>query len=73
MVILVKVKPNARESSLDCNGDGTWIARLKSPPTDGKANSELIALLAAHFSCSRTLVTIRTGISARLKRVQIDV
>lgn len=42
--IQVKVKPNARQAGLEELSDGTWIARVKSPPVDGKANKELIAL-----------------------------
>ena len=36
--IQVKVKPNSRVSSLEQGGDGVWLARLKSPPVDGKTN-----------------------------------
>jgi uncharacterized protein len=72
MMIRVKVKPNARASSLERNEDGSWTARLKSPPTDGKANYELVAMLAEHFSCRKALVSIRTGVSARVKLVEID-
>jgi uncharacterized protein (TIGR00251 family) len=67
----VKVKPNARESSLQEMGDGTWAAQLKAPPIDGKANAELVALVARHFGCRKADVTIRHGASGRLKLVQI--
>jgi len=67
----IKVKPNARESSLIRNDDGTWLASLKSPPVDGKANAELIALVAAHFKCRKADVTIRSGASGRMKLVQV--
>jgi uncharacterized protein YggU (UPF0235/DUF167 family) len=49
MKLRVKVKPNARVSSLVQKPDGTWLARLKSPPVDGKANQELVELVAEHF------------------------
>ena len=42
-VIQIKVKPNSRASRLEQQEDGTWLAQLKSPPVDGKANEELIA------------------------------
>jgi len=67
----VKVKPNARESILEQDG-GEWCARLKSPPVDGKANEELIALVARHFGCSRSAVSIRSGASGRMKVVHIE-
>jgi uncharacterized protein (TIGR00251 family) len=69
--IQVKVKPNARASRLELAHDGTWRALLKAPPVDGKANAELIALVAQHFGCARAAVTIRHGAGGRLKLVQI--
>jgi len=65
----IRVKPNARESALEQAGDGTWVARLKSPPVDGRANEELIALVAARFGCAKSAVQIKSGVSGRLKWV----
>ena len=67
----VKVKPNARTSSLD-EADGVWLAQLKSPPVDGKANAELIALIAEKFGCRKAQVTIKSGAGGRMKLVRID-
>ena len=72
ITIQVKVKPNARVSTLERNDDGTWLARLKSPPVDGKANAELIALIARRFHCRKADVEIRSGASGRMKLVRID-
>lgn len=69
--ISIRVKPNARESSLVKGTDGIWLAKLKSPPVDGKANTELIALVAEQFGCRKADVTIRSGASGRTKLVQI--
>jgi hypothetical protein len=70
-VLSVKVKPNARSASLVRQPDGTWLALLKSPPVDGKANEELIALVASHFGCAKAAVSIKSGASSRTKRVEI--
>jgi len=72
MVLRVRVKPNARSSSLAQQPDGTWLATLSSPPVDGKANRELIALVAGHFGCRKASVTIKSGASARLKLVEVQ-
>ena len=69
--IQVKVKPNARTSSLE-EIDGVWLAQLKSPPVDGKANAELIALVAGKFGCRKAQVTIKAGAGGRMKLVRID-
>lgn len=71
-VIQVKVKPRARESALQPLEDGSYLATLKSPPVDGEANAELVALIARHFGVARSAVQIKTGAGARLKRVAID-
>lgn len=70
--IRVKVKPNARVSALSESEDGLWLAQLKSPPVDGKANEELIGLIAANFRRPRSAVSIRSGASGRMKLVRID-
>ena len=71
MVLKIKVKPNARASSLVQEPDGTWMARLKSPPVDGKANKELIGLVADYFRCRKADVEIKSGASGRMKLVKI--
>lgn len=68
----IKVKPNARSSSLEQADDGTWLATLKAPPVDGKANAELIQLVARSFGCPRTAVSIRSGAGARMKLVRVE-
>jgi uncharacterized protein len=72
LVIQVKVKPSARSSSFEPGGSGTWLAQLKSAPVDGKANAELIALVAAYFGCRKSAVTIKSGASGRMKWVHIE-
>jgi uncharacterized protein (TIGR00251 family) len=71
-VIQVRVKPRAGRSTIVEEPDGTWRADLKSPPVDGKANHELIALVADHFGCPKSAVSIKSGASSRIKLVSID-
>jgi len=71
-VIQVKVKPNARVSQIEEAADGVWLAQLKSQPIDGKANEELIALVAKRFGRPKSAVSIKSGASGRIKRVCIQ-
>jgi len=71
MIIHIKVKPNSRASRLEQNQDGTWLAQLKSPPVDGKANEELVALVAKHFNRPKSDVSIKSGASSRNKLIEI--
>jgi len=69
--IQVRVKPNARESILEEVVPGQWLAKLKSPPVDGRANQELIELIAQYFELPKSAVTIKSGASGRVKLVRI--
>lgn len=68
----VKVKPNAKQSKVVYAEDGSLIVYLKSPPVDGKANQELIALLAKEFKVTKQAVRIKSGAGSRQKIVEID-
>jgi hypothetical protein len=70
--IRVKVKPNARASRLEQSADGDWYAEIKAPPVDGKANTELVKLVAERFGVRKSQVSIKSGTSGRMKLVQID-
>lgn len=72
MKIKVKVKPNSQQQKIEQSEDGTWIIRLKSPPVDGKANQELIKLLAKHFKVTKNQITVKAGRSTKNKLIEID-
>jgi uncharacterized protein (TIGR00251 family) len=71
-ILRIRVKPRAKVSELVQLPDGGWLARLKAPPVDGKANQELISLVAAHFRCAKAAITIKTGAAARTKLIEVD-
>ncbi len=70
--LVIKVKPNARASSLVQDTEGRWRAQLKSPPVEGRANQELIELVADHFKCRKASVSIKAGAGGRTKLVKIE-
>ncbi|MBX3418452.1 MAG: DUF167 domain-containing protein [Pirellulaceae bacterium] len=72
IVLTIRVKPRSRVSELTQAEDGSWVAKLKSPPVDGKANAELLELIAAHFKCPKSAVKIKSGASGRTKLVCIE-
>ena len=71
-IIRVKVKPNAHRSSLVQMSDGNWVAQVRAPAIEGKANKELIGLVASHFDCLKAAVSIKSGSSGRVKLVRIE-
>jgi uncharacterized protein (TIGR00251 family) len=72
MKLTVKVKPNSRQQKIEQEVDGSWKVSWKSPPIDGKANQELIGLLAKQFKVSKSHIQIKLGLSSKNKPVEID-
>jgi uncharacterized protein (TIGR00251 family) len=68
----VKVKPNSRKQNIEESTDGSLTIHLKSPPVDGKANKELIELLAKKFDVLKSQIRIKSGLSSRTKLIEID-
>lgn len=68
----VKVKPNSKRQTIEESEDGTLIVHLKSPPVDGKANQELIDLLAKKFNVPKSKILIKSGLSSKTKLIEID-
>ena len=71
LLLTLHIQPGASRTALaGLHGEALKI-RLAAPPVDGKANAELIALIADHFGCRKQDVAIKTGASARIKRVTL--
>ncbi len=68
----VKVKPNSKHQSVEEQTDGSLTIHLKSPPIDGRANEELIKLLAEKFDVPKSKIRIKSGLSSRQKLIEID-
>ncbi|MEH1875385.1 DUF167 domain-containing protein [Nostoc sp.] len=68
----IKVKPNSKQQKIEEQLDGSLIVYLKSPPVDGKANEELIKLLAKKFDVAKSDIRIKSGLSSRQKLIEID-
>lgn len=70
-ILKIKVKPNSKQQNIQEEPDGSLTVHLKSPPVDGKANEELIKLLAKKFDVSKSEITIKSGLSSRNKLVEL--
>ncbi len=72
MKIRVTVKPNSQTQKIIPQEDGSLLVRLKSPPVDGKANQELIKVLAKQFKVKKSQIAIKSGSSGRQKLIEIS-
>ena len=67
----VKVIPNAKKNEISKEGDHFKV-RIKAPATKGKANKELIAILADYFGVKKSAVKIVRGEKSRVKIIEVD-
>ncbi|MDR7898450.1 DUF167 domain-containing protein [Thermosynechococcus sp. JY1334] len=65
------VKPNARTSSVSVNSDGQLVVAVRAPATEGRANEELIAVLAAYFQVPKSRIQLTKGHTSRYKVVEL--
>ncbi|MEG3895043.1 MULTISPECIES: DUF167 domain-containing protein [unclassified Microcoleus] len=72
-IFTVKVKPHSKQQSIEEQPDGSLTVHLKSPPVDGKANQELIVLLAKKFKVPKSAIGIKSGFSSRNKLVEVAI
>ena len=68
--ISIKVIPKSNRQEVKMVG-GVIKVWLKSAPVDGKANAELIDILASKFSVKKSAIEISSGFSGKNKRVDI--
>lgn len=67
--IQVRVKPRSSRSAVVGCEAGVWQIALNSPPEDGKANQELLRLLAKALGVAPSTLEIRQGQKSRNKTV----
>lgn len=72
MKIQVKVKPNSSQQKIEELADGSLIVFLKSSPIKGKANQELIKILAKKYQVSQAQINIKAGLVSQNKLIEIN-
>lgn len=69
----IKVIPRAGVTEVRGRmADNTVKIALNAPPSDGKANAELIKFLAGEFAARPSSISILSGNSSRKKLIAID-
>ena len=68
----VKVHPRSRNQEIQKIGEREYMVRVLSPPSEGKANKEVIAVLASHFHLPPSRVKILKGQKSRQKVVVLE-
>ena len=68
----IRVQPKASRNQVDGFEEGTLRLRVTAPPTEGKANAGVIALMAKTLGVSQSRLEIVRGRGSRDKVVAID-
>lgn len=71
--ISVKVRPRARERKLEEIAPAEYRMSVLSPPAQGRANKEVIEILASAFALPKSRVKIIKGEKSRRKVVCLEV
>jgi len=72
MILNIKVQPKSSQRKLEEVSENNYKAYLSSPPTDGKANGELINLLAKELGVKKYNIEIIKGLTSRDKVIRIE-
>ena len=72
LILDLKVVPSSGKSLCVLDKAGALKCYLKNPPEKGKANKELIKMLAKSLGVTHNEVEIIAGATSRKKRVKID-
>ncbi len=67
----IKAFPGAKEESVKENKDGFLSVRVNTSPVDGKANKDIIKLLAKTLDLRKYQVSIVSGLKDRIKKIKI--
>jgi uncharacterized protein (TIGR00251 family) len=68
----IKVQPRSRTQEITQIGTDSYKVRVLAPPAKGKANKEVIKIIAGHFGLPVSRVHIVRGKTSRDKVVAIE-
>lgn len=71
VVLSVHVQPGARRSEVVGRHGDALKVRIAAPPTDGRANEAVLALVSEEFGLARRDVELVSGPSSRRKRIRL--
>ena len=72
LFLKVHVSPQSRRNEIGGVSAGRLRIRLNAPPVDGKANKQLIGMMASEFDSGKSRIRIAMGARDRNKLIAID-
>lgn len=72
MKLNVKVIPKSSINLVETELDGSLKVKLTAPPDKGKANQQLVEVLAKHYGLPKNKIKILKGLASRNKVVEVE-
>ena len=65
--IVVEVKPNSKEVKVEKITDNVYKVKLTATPVGGRANKQLIEILAKYLGVAKSQIEIKSGQTSKTK------
>jgi uncharacterized protein (TIGR00251 family) len=73
VIVSVRAAPRSSKAGIEgLWGDDAIKIRIKSAPVDGKANKELIEVLADEFDLAKSQIIFKSGETSKTKRILLS-
>jgi hypothetical protein len=72
MKVNVRVIPKSSQKMVQSELDGSLKVKLTAAPEKGKANKQLVEVLAEHYQVSKSKIRILKGTASKNKIVDVD-
>ena len=72
LTINIKVNPNSSKKEIIKIDESNFRIKVMNPPVNGRANKELIELLADYFKITKNQIEIKRGLTGNYKIVKIQ-
>ena len=68
----MQAHPGSKRNEVIRFEDGVWHLKIAAPPTEGKANKELIEFLSRIMDISKSRISIDKGATGHRKLIQLE-
>jgi uncharacterized protein (TIGR00251 family) len=69
--ISVRAKPRSSKAGVEGMKEGALVVRVTAPPIDGKANDEIVEVLAKHFGLKKSDIAWISGERSKNKILEL--
>jgi uncharacterized protein (TIGR00251 family) len=70
--IAVQAHPGSKRNEVVRFEEGVWHLKIAAPPTEGKANKELIEFLSQILDVSKSRISIDKGTTGHRKLIELE-